>query len=113
MNRKEQLSYCKRCTHKKMDFEKGIICELTNDKATFTDSCPDFTVDQKIEEEISRKELTKEIEGKKPGIGTLIIGLLLLVRGGMRISQGNVIFGGIMVLVGISSIIYYLSQLND
>lgn len=45
------------------------------------------------------EEIKTEEKDNKPGIFTLIIGILLLVRGGMRIANDEVeIFGIIMIV---------------
>ena len=46
MTRKEQLFFCKKCIHRKNNIQKGIICELTNESANFTDKCSDFILDE-------------------------------------------------------------------
>jgi hypothetical protein len=48
MGREKQLESCKKCTNRKMDIQQGLICNLTSEKATFTDECTDFNVDKKI-----------------------------------------------------------------
>ena len=35
MNRKNQVKICENCTHCKQDINRGIICGLTNEYATF------------------------------------------------------------------------------
>jgi len=35
MTRDQHLEFCSRCTNRKFDSDKGIICGLTNDIATF------------------------------------------------------------------------------
>lgn len=42
MNRTKQLEFCERCENQKFDTQKGIICSLTNDKADFVGTCPNF-----------------------------------------------------------------------
>jgi hypothetical protein len=115
MTRNEQLQFCKKCTNRKMDFQ-GLICSLTGEKANFEETCPDFKIDAAEEtrlEERAHPNATSEAgkSADKPGVGTLLIGILLIVRGGMRLAQGQVAFGAIMLLVGVSSLIYYLSNL--
>lgn len=44
MTREERLRYCKVCDNKKHDFQRGLLCQLTDDYATFEDSCPDFVL---------------------------------------------------------------------
>jgi uncharacterized membrane protein HdeD (DUF308 family) len=57
------------------------------------------------------EEIKTEEKDNKPGIFTLIIGILLLVRGGMRIANDEIeIFGIIMIAVGIGSIVYYFMK---
>lgn len=64
MNRKEQLLYCKRCTNKKNDFQRGIICGLTNEPATFTDSCESFE-SENGDTGVSEKEILLEASRKE------------------------------------------------
>ena len=49
MTRREQLLFCEKCTQRKMDINQGLLCGLTNEKATFTESCPDFNEDESIQ----------------------------------------------------------------
>ena len=45
MNREEQLKFCKVCVNRKMDISRGLLCGLTNEKADFEESCPDYKED--------------------------------------------------------------------
>src|SRR5688500_1248606 len=45
MNRDQHLAFCSRCTNRKFDSDKGIICSLTNDIAAFESSCENYKVD--------------------------------------------------------------------
>nr|WP_321409579.1 toxin-antitoxin system YwqK family antitoxin [uncultured Carboxylicivirga sp.] len=45
MTRQEQLEFCKKCTKRKSDINRGIICSLTNEKADFEGTCKDFEGD--------------------------------------------------------------------
>lgn len=40
--RKHQVSICKDCENKLFNAKKGLICSLTGDLPTFTESCSDF-----------------------------------------------------------------------
>ena len=51
MTREERLQFCKKCLNRKMDFQQGILCSLTGEKATFEGECPDFKVDAAVEPE--------------------------------------------------------------
>lgn len=50
MTRPEQLVFCKKCTNRKMDFQQGILCGLTNEKAAFENECPDYQNDPSVKE---------------------------------------------------------------
>nr|WP_321451585.1 toxin-antitoxin system YwqK family antitoxin [uncultured Carboxylicivirga sp.] len=45
MTRQEQLEFCKKCTKRKSDINRGIICSITNEKADFENECKDFEED--------------------------------------------------------------------
>jgi antitoxin component YwqK of YwqJK toxin-antitoxin module len=45
MTRNEHLEFCKKCVHKKPDFQQGILCNLTGAKADFEGSCETFKDD--------------------------------------------------------------------
>lgn len=62
LTRDEQLSFCKICQNRQMDMQKGIICRLTGDIATFQYSCNDFNKDKV--EAVKREE--QKIEEEKP-----------------------------------------------
>ncbi|WP_425391191.1 hypothetical protein [Ekhidna sp.] len=47
MTRTEHLAFCSKCTNRKTDFDKGIVCSLTMEHADFIDYCPDFSTDPK------------------------------------------------------------------
>ena len=42
MNTEEKIKICKICFNKGFDINKGIVCNLTNEKPDFEDECPDF-----------------------------------------------------------------------
>lgn len=48
MTRKEQLEFCKLCEHQQFNPNKGIICSLTGNIATFQKECEHFTKEAKI-----------------------------------------------------------------
>lgn len=51
MTREEQLVYCKQCQNRKLDPKQGLVCSLTNEKAAFEGTCPDFKKDDSISDE--------------------------------------------------------------
>lgn len=48
MTREQHLTFCKICVNRKNDFEKGILCGLTNQIANFEVECPSFSKDEAI-----------------------------------------------------------------
>lgn len=77
---KKQLEICKVCTNKKVSFEKGIICSLTDAKATFIDICDDFIENESVKKDIEfkRKKIVKE--NVSTGV-ILLLGSLLVYFG--------------------------------
>lgn len=64
MTREQQLVFCKKCQNRKLDMKQGIICGLTDEKATFQDECPDF----KLDEEAAAKEQAKVEDAEPLGV---------------------------------------------
>ena len=48
MTREQHLEFCQKCTNRKMDFQKGLVCNLTNELATFENECLDFYLDDSV-----------------------------------------------------------------
>ncbi|MEO1052374.1 MAG: hypothetical protein AAFX87_17200 [Bacteroidota bacterium] len=65
MDRKQQLEHCKRCVNQQFDMNKGILCGLTNDYATFEGECKDFEPD-----EVAIRQLDREAAMHEPTIQT-------------------------------------------
>jgi hypothetical protein len=45
MTREARLLHCELCKKRKLNFERGLLCSLTDDFATFEGSCSDFELD--------------------------------------------------------------------
>jgi uncharacterized RDD family membrane protein YckC len=45
MTRHEQLKFCRVCTHHEKDLNRGILCSLTGDIATFEETCTSYVQD--------------------------------------------------------------------
>ena len=59
MTREEHVKFCKICKNRKLDRNKGIVCELTNEIADFVDECSNFEEDGKPEltwQKINKKQ---------------------------------------------------------
>ena len=48
MTRQEQLHFCKSCLNRNFDPRRGIICIITNEKASFSVVCPDYQRDENV-----------------------------------------------------------------
>ncbi|HQO50186.1 MAG TPA: rhomboid family intramembrane serine protease [Bacteroidales bacterium] len=68
MNRDKQLVYCGRCTQQKFDFEKGIICSLTNERADFEEECPQYERDEQRAAEVAEALVKRTSKGKSVAI---------------------------------------------
>ena len=60
MTREEQLRFCSVCKHRKMDMQQGMLCELTNAKADFDGTCPNYDEDAK--EKAKNERIEKEYQ---------------------------------------------------
>lgn len=50
MTREEYLAVCNLCLNRKLDFNKGLVCSLTGERAAFEGECADFKRDESVEE---------------------------------------------------------------
>jgi hypothetical protein len=60
MNRAQQLQFCKVCKNRKMDFEQGLICSLTEKRADFSIECKDYIEDEVVKRLDHEKEVNLE-----------------------------------------------------
>jgi hypothetical protein len=42
MTLEERFKICKTCDNRKVDYEKGVVCQLTNEKPDFEETCVDY-----------------------------------------------------------------------
>jgi len=119
MTRDEQLIFCRKCINRKNDTSKGIICQITSEKASFEIECSDFERDTSVKElplndEVDfnideiKKKLSPEVYNKllaeqnlKRGIiGGSVVGLIgAILWGIISVSTGNQ-FGLMAVIIG-------------
>ena len=45
MTREERLQFCNLCKNRKMSFQQGLLCKLTDKQADFEGTCPKFYPD--------------------------------------------------------------------
>ena len=65
MKREEQIIFCSKCLHRNMDFNQGLLCKLSGEKANFESYCPDFSVDETVKDENNNKTLILSDEIKQ------------------------------------------------
>lgn len=73
MKREDRLEFCQACKNQKFDMQKGVICSLTNEQATFEDSCLDYIEDPIAKEQnLQRKEQRRDmtIDDESFGLST-------------------------------------------
>lgn len=106
MTREEQVKVCRQCTNRKMDIEQGILCNLTNEKATFLDVCNDFIADVTVKtntivEPIVGDEIKNKVDEAKYNYflseQNLSVGVLASILVG---TVGSLIWASITVATG-------------
>lgn len=97
MTREQRLEYCTICLNRKMNFQKGLLCGLSNELATFETECTDFKVDN----EEKGKKLIRD----------------LAASGHQDASQSldfkkNKTNGAIIFFVGVAILLFTINNLN-
>lgn len=72
-----KLDTCKKCTNRKFDRNKGLVCGLTDNKPDFELECAHFIRDEKIKETPKEKARPNFQRGK---IAYLLVGLVTLFQ---------------------------------
>lgn len=120
LSREQHLQFCKVCTNRKMDPEKGLVCGLTDEYADFEDSCESFTQDVELmrKNQIKRKEERKEMMQSDFTFGLsrfgikngFVAGFLLIVVGtiwlAIGLSKGLIFwYPLILIVMGVTAIV--------
>ncbi|UAB75562.1 hypothetical protein [Mesoflavibacter sp. SCSIO 43206] len=82
--------HCKLCDNKIVDFSRGTLCALTNERPTFSKTCPSIVlnketekqiIDTNIEFESTQKEKTNQVGlgiiNMSIGIGIIILSMII------------------------------------
>ncbi len=56
MTRVEQVKICRKCQNREMDTNRGYICKLTGNVATFEEVCPDFVRDENVLDQVDLED---------------------------------------------------------
>ena len=73
MTREEQLEYCQVCRNHKVDFQRGVICKLTDKKADFIGECNDFEESPRLKAEMEEKWHYEDLEYRRAGFGIRLL----------------------------------------
>lgn len=52
MKIKDKKNYCRICLNCNMDYDRGLLCGLTDEKPAFEKICPSFKIDEKNAERL-------------------------------------------------------------
>ncbi|MBN3583138.1 hypothetical protein JYB64_12135 [Algoriphagus aestuarii] len=118
MTREAQLLFCKKCLHREMNMEIGLICSLTREKAAFTNTCPTYSIDEQAAQELIEndfaepafqidqisesklKELRMEQNFPLAVVGGFISGILGAILWGMITVATNFQIGYMAIAIG-------------
>jgi hypothetical protein len=90
MTREEQVKFCMLCKNRKMDFQQGYLCKLTDKIADFEGSCPNFLPDEahNIATPAYKGNHNDDSDGISwKTIGSAILFILVIVRFIYRMSR--------------------------
>jgi hypothetical protein len=109
MNTKERLAFCSICKNKKIDFHEGLICNISNAKPAFENTCKDFSKDIEEAERILKIKLdgagnSKAKNGSLNPEKNINYGSFLIVCG-LIVFLFSLLFGAIITFTGISFVI--------
>ena len=61
MTREERLKYCSICKNREMNIQRGMLCGLSHEYASFESACSDFNADDAaIKKQLEREEMEKQ-----------------------------------------------------
>ncbi len=64
LTRAEQLAFCKVCTNRRNDLERGIVCGLTDLRADFNLTCDTFQKDEALHTRLLQRNAADALDGK-------------------------------------------------
>ena len=120
MTREERLEFCTICKHRELNFEKGLLCGITNQYAAFEDTCENYDedLDQRINKFVRDLDASGHqnasysldyVKNKNNGALSFIIGLAIIIfsinyinrYGILILPLGLAIFGARTFLKGV------------
>ncbi len=111
----ERLVFCKICANRKIEFETGLVCSLTNQKPEFEDECEDFIIDEKEAERKLNLKLdaagpSRSQKGSLEPAKNINYGAFLTIAGIFVLLFLSLLFGAMILITGISFLIRGYSQ---
>ncbi|WP_417590165.1 hypothetical protein [Owenweeksia hongkongensis] len=111
--REQQLTFCKICVNQKFNAQKGLLCGLTNEYASFEETCPSFEVDEQQKKRSLQFDLknaghdgaSRSLDFRKnkdngtiiTAVGAVLLGICILYLNGIipLLLSGSVLLYGI------------------
>lgn len=98
MTRQDQLAFCTQCLKRSFKSDKGVICSLTNEQATFEVTCEHYEEDSKlVAKNIERNKLLEEKQLDRETWGLSLIGIKDLVFVGIIFLVLSVVIQGVLL----------------
>ncbi len=77
MERQDRLRYCKACSHHRFDAGKGVICSITNEQASFIETCTTYKEDPELKHQMEMDNIRAQMMNEEVGKGTRFLNYLL------------------------------------
>jgi len=92
LSRTEQLEYCKTCINRTFSSKVGIICKLTQEKASFNTTCDSYIADKKSIIEADHRQKFKNRISPDFTFGLEYIGIKSGITAGFIVILGGIIW---------------------
>ena len=77
MTRDEQLKYCKACSNHKFDVHKGVICSITNERASFEQACTLYNEDAELKHKAEMEAIRRSTQVIEVEKGTRFLNFII------------------------------------
>jgi hypothetical protein len=111
LTQEQRIEVCKVCNNRRVDYERGMLCDLTGEPPAFEEECPDFQLDpqrQLQQRQNAYAQAPMTTETKKDVAGDFIWGAIWLI-GGLALTLGDtgaifygaIIYGAFRIISGV------------
>ena len=112
ITQKQRLEFCKVCNNRRVDYEKGLLCNLTGEVANFETECDNFSLDEERQKQklINQHQMEHggEINNSSDGSSEILWGAVWCIGGIVAtvadfgyVFWGAIVFGGIQLVQGL------------